>query len=327
MRAIELHTYGDPLAGAALVDYPEPGHPGDGEVLIGMAYAPVNVSDLLVMQGLFPLRPVLPSPIGNEGVGRVLAVGKGVTQLRVGDLVLPPLCSLTWRERLVVPAAGVVALPPGADLQQLAMLRINAVTAALLLSEYVDLQPGDWLIQNAGNSAVARCVTAIASARGFKTINLVRRRDALDDAIAAGADAAFVDDEHAPAQIGALVGARGIGLALDGVGGAAVGRLAGALRATGTIVSYAVMGGDITANVSSLDIIFKDLRYRGFFVDKPAYAAAVAAIVAESAQLVASGKLRVPVAAVYPMESLGQAIAHAQGGGKVLLALTPEEGQ
>jgi NADPH:quinone reductase-like Zn-dependent oxidoreductase len=319
MRAIELRNYGDPLSGFAVVDFPEPAAPGAGEVLVAMEYAPVNLNDLLVMQGVFPVHPTLPSPIGNEGVGRVLATGPDVTGLAVGDVVLLPLYSLTWRERLVVPASGVVAVPNVADLEQLAMLRINAVTAALLLSEYADLKSGDWIIQNAGNSAVARSVTAIAKGRGLKTINLVRRADAVGDAIAAGADASFVDNEDALPQIVTLVGEHGIKLALDGVGGTAVGRLAATLGAKGSVVSYAVLGGDLTSSASVLDVIFKDLTYRGFYLDKPEYASAIPSIIAETAALVASEKLRIPVAAAYGIDDLSTAIQHVQAGGKVLL--------
>ncbi len=90
--------------------------------------------------------------LGNEGVGLILAIGTGVANVEAGDRVLLPLYSNTWRERVVVPAAGLVPLPPEADVRQLAMLRINPPAGALMLSEYVDLRPGDWVLQN-GNSA------------------------------------------------------------------------------------------------------------------------------------------------------------------------------
>lgn len=319
MRAIELRSYGEPSSGFAVVDQAEPGQPGAGEILVAMDYAPVNLNDLYVMQGVFPVHPVLPSPIGNEGVGHIIAVGAGVTSLSIGDRVLLPLYSLTWRERLLVPAAAVTVLPKDADPEQLAMLRINAVTAGLLLSQYVDLDRGDWVIQNAGNAALARTVTALAKARGLKTINLVRRLDAVADALAAGADAAFVDNEAALAPILAAVGERGIKLAVDGVGGTAVGRLAAALSPKGTIVSYGILGGDIVASASAIDIIFKDLTYRGFYLDKPEYASLTPSIIAEAAELVASGHLQIPIAGVYTIDDLGSAIEHVQKGGKVLL--------
>lgn len=322
MRAIELRSYGEPLSGFALVDQPEPGNPGAGDILVGMDYAPVNLNDIYVMQGVFPVHPTLPSPIGNEGVGHVLAVGAGVTRVSIGDRIVLPLYSLTWREQLIVSEADVTPVPISADAEQLAMLRINAVTAGLLLTQYAALETGDWVIQNAGNSAVARTVSAIARARGLKTINLVRRPDAVADAIAAGADAAFVDDEQALEQIRSVVGERGIGLALDGVGGAAVGRLAAALRARGTVVSYGVLGGDFVASASAVDIIFKDLTYRGFYLDKPEYAALIPALIAHAAELVAAGHLHVPIAGIYKLDDLAAAVTHAQKGGKVMLKIS-----
>jgi NADPH:quinone reductase-like Zn-dependent oxidoreductase len=319
MRSVELQNYGSPTQGITVIDLPEPSPPAEGEILVGMAYAPVNLNDILVLQGVFPVHPPLPSPVGNEGVGRVLAVGKGVVNLSVGDAVVLPLYSFTWRERMIVSASSVIAVTQSADLQQLAMLRINGVTASLLLSEYVDLTPGDWIIQNAGNSAVARTVTAIARSRGLKTINLVRRPDAIELAMAAGADAAFVDNEDAAGRVKALVGERGVKLGLDGVGGAAVGRLAAMLDLNGTIVSYATLGGEVVSSVGVLDVIFKNLAYRGFYLDKPEYDAAIPAIISRTADLVATGDLHVPIAAIYSIENVVQAIEHVQRGGKALL--------
>jgi NADPH:quinone reductase-like Zn-dependent oxidoreductase len=114
-----------------------------------------------VIQGAFPVRPSLPSIVGNEGVGRVLAVGSGVEHLKVGDRVLIPLYAFNWRERLVVPAAGLFSLPD-ADPQQLAMLGVSPPTASLLLDEMSDPKPGDWVIQNAANSGVGRSLIAVA---------------------------------------------------------------------------------------------------------------------------------------------------------------------
>jgi len=319
MRSVQLQNYGSATQGITVIDLPEPSPPAEGEILVGMAYAPVNLNDILVIQGVFPVHPPLPSPVGNEGVGRVLAVGKGVVNLSVGDSVVLPLYSFTWRERMLVRASSVIAVTQSADLQQLAMLRINGVTASLLLSEYVDLTPGDWIIQNAGNSAVARTVSAIAKSRGLKTINLVRRPDAIELAMAAGADAAFVDNEDAAGRVKAMVGERGVKLGLDGVGGAAVGRLAAMLDMNGTIVSYATLGGEVVSSVGVLDVIFKNLTYRGFYLDKPEYDAAIPAIISHTADLVATGDLHVPIAAIYSIENVVQAIEHVQRGGKALL--------
>jgi NADPH:quinone reductase-like Zn-dependent oxidoreductase len=181
MRAVQLTAFGNPVDGLECVDIPEPDTPGPNQVLIGVEYSPINPNDLMVAQGIYAFRPPLPAVIGNEGVGRILAVGPGVESVRLGDRVLAPLSSFTWRERIVVSAGGLSALPAEADPQQLAMLAINPPTAALLLSEYVDLQPGEWVVQNAANSGVGRWVIAFAKTRGLKTVNIVWRPEHLRD--------------------------------------------------------------------------------------------------------------------------------------------------
>ena len=60
------------------------------------------------------------------------------------------------------------------------MLSGNPPTAALILSEYTHLKPGDWVVQNSANSGVGRSLIAIAKARGLRTINFVRRRELLN---------------------------------------------------------------------------------------------------------------------------------------------------
>src|SRR6202011_4493321 len=222
MRAVQLTSFGNPVDGLQYVDMPEPDAPGPNQVLIGVEFSPINPNDLLVAQGIYAVRPPLPAVIGNEGVGRVLAAGPRVESVKVGDRVLAPLGSFTWRERMVTPAGGLSALPPDADPQQLAMLGINPPTAALLLSEYVDLKPGEWVVQNAANSGVGRWVIAFAKMRGLKTVNIVRRPELVAELEAIGG-VVVVDSPDVSERIKAAVGQSELRLALDGVSGPATG--------------------------------------------------------------------------------------------------------
>lgn len=154
MRAVQIKAFGQPMEVLHLVDPPEPAGLAAGEVLVGVEYAPINMNDLYLIQGVFPIRPSLPSVVGNEGMGRILAIGDGVVHLKVGDRVLIPLYAFSWRERLVAPATKLFSLPE-ADPRQLAMLGVNPPTASLLLDEAPDL-PGEWVVQNAANSSVGR---------------------------------------------------------------------------------------------------------------------------------------------------------------------------
>jgi NADPH:quinone reductase-like Zn-dependent oxidoreductase len=165
MRAARLNAYGDPSQVIEVVEIPEPSPPGPEEVLVGVELAPINPSDLLLAMGYCVIRPPLPSLLGNEGVAKVLAIGSAVRHLNVGDLVVPPLSSFTWRERMAIPARDLTPLPKEAPIEQLAMIGVNPVTASLLLSEFVELQKGDWVLQNAANSGVGRSVIALAHHR------------------------------------------------------------------------------------------------------------------------------------------------------------------
>ncbi|MDB5527289.1 MAG: alcohol dehydrogenase [Devosia sp.] len=318
MRAIQLNSYGDPIENVDVVDIPEPAAPGPGEVLVGMEYAPVNPADLLLAMGYYTVKPALPSVIGNEGVGTVLALGVGVTTVKAGDRVVAPLSSFTWRERMLMPSAGLVVLPPQADPQQLAMLAINPVTAQLILAQFEGLRAGDWIVQNAANSGVGRSLIAFSGDRGLKTINIVRRAELIADLEAAGGDVVVVDGPDVAERIKAAIGSAEIKFGLDGVSGAAAATLASLLANGGTLVSYGAMSNS-ALSLNPADVVFKQLKVKGLFLGDPAHVASFLALIKEGARLIAAGKLNVPVAAIYPLSAIKQAIAHVQKGGKVLL--------
>jgi NADPH:quinone reductase-like Zn-dependent oxidoreductase len=322
MRAIHLSAYGNPVDGLGMADVPEPKAPGANEVLVAIEYSPINPNDLLVAQGVYPLRPELPSVIGNEGMGRVLAVGPGVTNVAVGDRVVPPRSSWVWRERMVIPAAGLFALPQGADAKQLAMLAINPPTASLLLSDYVDLNRGDYVLQNAANSGVGRWVIAFAKRRGLRTVNIVRRAELVTDLEAAGGDVVVVDGSEVTEQIRKAVGSGRIPLALDGVSGQATGVLASLLAPGGTLVAYSAMS-ESPMVLNPFAVIFTSITVKGFFMGHAQWERKIPPAIKEAAALVAEG-VKVPIAAVYRLSEIKKAVEHTLRGGKVLIDVAGE---
>ena len=318
MKAVVLTAYGDPATGLEFRDLREPASPGAGQVLVGVEYAPINFSDILLARGLYALHPELPSVIGNEGAGRVLQVGTGVNNVRVGDRVTLPLGSFTWRERMVINAEGVVALPADADPQQLAMLSINPPSAHLLLETYVQLKSDDWIVINAANSAISRWIVSFAKQKGVKTLGLVRRAEAMSAAREAGCDLVFLDDDNAPEKVAEALGEKRMRLALDAVSGEATGRLAKLLGPRGTLVSYAAQSF-ATMAISPFEVIFNDLTVRGFSLGNPDFAGQIPGAIMQAAKMVASGEIAIPLAATYRLEEIGAAIAHQARGGKVLL--------
>ena len=101
----------------------------------------------------------------------------------------------TWSTHVVAVAAQLQPLPNEADPLQLSMMTINPPTAALLLSEFVSLGPGEWVIQNAANSAVGLYLVQLARYRGYRTVNVVRREDAAEVVRETGGDVVLVDGE------------------------------------------------------------------------------------------------------------------------------------
>jgi len=323
MQALQIARFGTPAEVVHLVNLPEPEAPKAGEVLAAVEYAPINHSEMLKIEGHYPLLPAsFPAGVGNEGVARILALGSNVTDLAVGDRVLIPQTHYAWRERLVLPAAGLFALPAGADPRQLAMLSINPPTAALLLSEFVKLQPGDWVIQDAANSGVGRSVIAIAKHLGLRTVSLVRRHELVSELCAAGADVVLVDGPDLRARVAAATSNAAIALGIDLVGGESTGVLSGCLAPGGVVVVYSVLGSHSVV-ADGLDLIFRDIVIRGFWIYGPRYRSSpkIAAGMKLGAQLVAEGKLNVPITGAYPLTAAAAALSHAESSGKVLFAV------
>ena len=183
-----------------------------------------------------------------------------------------------------------------------------------------DLKPGDWVVQNAANSGVGRSLIAIAKARGLKTINLVRRPELVAELKAIGGDLVVVDEDGALEKIRAAVGKGRVQLAIDGVAGKSSALIASALSAHGIFVVYAYMGGG-PVTINPFELIVKRVIVKGFFMNHPDVEPKIPAALHESAPLVASGAIRVPIAAIYPLSLLREAIVRTAQGGKVLLDL------
>jgi NADPH:quinone reductase-like Zn-dependent oxidoreductase len=319
MKAVQIKSFGDPLTVLEVADIPEPRLPGANEALLGIEIAPVNRHDLLVVTNALGGGQALPAIIGNEGFGRVLAVGKEVKHVKTGDRVLAPMFSGTWREKMIVAASALFPLP-GGDPQQFSMLGSNPPTAALILSEYVQLKKGDWVVQNAANSGVGRSLIAIAKARGLRTINFVRRGELVNELKAAGGDVVLVEQPGAVEEALRLVGDGSVRLGVDGVGGQSTSTLAQTVSPGGLLVAYAAIGGTPLA-INTKQLIFKQLKVQGFFLGHFDYEKKAIPAQREAGPLVASGALHVPVAEVYPITKIKEAVSHVLRGGKILLEI------
>ena len=329
MKQVLIDRYGPPEEVARCAEVPDVGSPGAGEVVFDVLLFPINPADVSFCRGTYRLKPQLPATPGAECVGRVTEVGSGVSHVKPGELVIN-LQRENWTQRRRVKADDVIPVPAGLDLRQAAMLRINPPTALLLLTDIVDLKPGDWVIQNVANSAVGRLLIALARQRGFKTVNLVRRESLFAELTALGADACVVDGPDLAEQVKALTKGGPARLGIDAVSGRATTRLSSAVSEGGVICNYGSMSGEdpvmprgaLTSGGQTLVgfVLGRGLAKRTLTEIRTIYD--------DLGRQVLKGTLYAPVEKVYPIEDIKAALKHAQQAertGKVLVAVNGPE--
>jgi NADPH:quinone reductase-like Zn-dependent oxidoreductase len=326
MRAVQIEAYGNPLEVAKAVDVADVGAPAAGEVVIAVEASPVNQYDLMMIAGNYGFRPQLPAIMGTEGVGRVVAVGAGVKNLKEGDRTLVPFLQPAWAERIKTNAPWLRPLPPG-DINQFAMMGVNPPTAYLLLTDIVKLPRGSWVIQDGANSGVGRAVIAIAKSLGLRTVNVVRRNELVAEMKALGGDVVLVDGPDLAARVATETGNARIQLALDGVSDTSPMNLMGCLSESGVLVSY---GGTSRKPmvVNPATLIFKKQMIRSFwlyFWYQSAKSEEVTAMFDQLAPLIADSTISAPVAGTFRFDQVREAIAKAaESKGKVLFITSGE---
>lgn len=288
-----------------------------------MLAAPVNPADLNLIEGTYGVKPPLPAVPGIEGCGEV--VESRSADFVPGDRAIILRRAGSWATHLQIAGENLFKLPPGIDPVQAAMLKVNPATAWRLLTGFTRPEPGSWIVQNAANSAVGRCVIALAKTLDIRTMNLVRREELRDELHALGADEVLLDDDSAGETLKAS-GREGPVLAFNCVGGESALRLMNLLAPGGIHITYGAMARRPLTVPNGL-LIFKNLQLRGLWITKwieGAPDAEIREVYGSLADAMATGALRMPVDRVVPLEEFGDAIARlseAGRNGKVLLGM------
>ncbi len=324
MQSVRFHEFGNPSEVLRVEDVPRP-EAGTGQVLVKMRVRPINPSDVLTVRGLYGALPVPPATPGLEGMGEVAEVGEGVGHLRPGQRVIPLGVAGTWQEYIVAPGAQLIPVPDGISDQTAAQFVVNPLTAWIMTVEELGVQPGEWLLQTAAGSTLGRVVLQIARQRGFKTINVVRRREQAEALKALGADEVIcTDEEDIPARVREITGKAGLTKAVDAVGGETGAAVMQSLGRGGVLLVYGLLSGR-PMPVDGGRMIFTSSTLRGFWLGEWMRSAPP-----ERQQATVTGMLRAmatreivpPVEAEYPLAEVLAAISHSERpgrSGKVLL--------
>jgi NADPH:quinone reductase-like Zn-dependent oxidoreductase len=317
MKQVLIEKYGTPWEVARCADVPDVGAPAADEVVFDVLAFPINPADMGFCRGSYRLKPPLPATPGAECVGRVTAVGASVKHVKPGDLVIN-LQRENWAQKRKVKGDDAIPLPAGIDLRQAAMVRINPPTAQLMLSDFVDLKGGDWVIQNVANSAVGRLLIVLAHQRGLRTVNVVRRPELAAELKQLGADLVIVDGDDLAGRVARETGDASIKLGVEAIGGAATGRIVECVGTDGTVVHYGSMSGE-DPRAGRSNFIYRGVRLTGFMLGRflaKRSPQKIRDIYADLSSQVMAGKLSAPVDTVYSIDKIKDALAHADKGGR-----------
>lgn len=308
MRALIHETFGDPADVLHVAEVETPS-PGPGQVRVRTLLTPIHNHDLWTIRGTYGFKPELPARSGTEALGVVEAIGEGVTTLETGQRVVTGGTFGVWAEYFVASAAALIPVPDVISDEAAAQL-VSMPFSALSLLEYLDVEPGQWIVQNAANGAVGRLVAQLASARGINVLGLVRRADGVSELAPAGiSNVVATDQEDWLGRVREITGGAPIVAGVDSVGGSASGDVTSLLAENGTLVVFGAMASP-TMNIPSDAVIFSQLTIKGFWGSKVSSAmepAKRAALIGEIFTRVSDGSLSLPVSAVYSFDDAATA--------------------
>lgn len=318
MRAIVQHQFGDPARVLGVEERPLP-EPGPGEVRVRTVLSPIHNHDLWTARGTYGFKPELPAQAGTEAVGVVDALGEGVESPAVGQRVVTGGTFGVWSEYFVAKAAGLIPVPDALSDETASQL-VAMPFSALSLLDFLDVKPGEWVLQNAANGAVGRLLAQFAATRGVNVVGLVRREADVRVLAEAGiGHVVHTSDDAWRSEVAAITGGAPIRAAVDSVGGESSGDLLHLLTEGGTLVSFGAMGSD-AMTISSGDIIFKQATVKGFWGSKVSAAMPVDkrnALFGELIRAAVSGAITLPVASVHGFDDIHGAVRASDRQGRV----------
>ncbi|MBB5209895.1 NAD(P)H-quinone oxidoreductase [Microbulbifer hydrolyticus] len=308
MRYIDLPEHGGPEK----MQLKEGARPqaGDGEVLIRVAAAGVNRPDIVQRAGFYPPPPGASPILGLEVAGEVMAVGPGVANFSVGDMV----CALTngggYAEYAVAPEGQCLPVPDGLSLVEAAALPETFFTVWSNLIRRANLTAGETLLVHGGSSGIGTAAIQIANAMGVKVFTTAGSDEKCRACEQLGAALAinYRQSDFVDAVLQATDG-EGVDVILDMVGGDYVDRNIRAAAKDGRIVNIAFLAG-AKVQVNMLPVMLKRLILTGSTL-RPEPAEVKAAIASDLEKrvwpLLAEGKIRPLIAATYALEDVADA--------------------
>lgn len=318
MRALIHPTFGDPEQVLRIEDRPLP-EPGAGQVRLRTLLSPIHNHDLWTVRGTYGFKPDLPAASGTEALGVVDALGSGVEHLAVGQRVATGGTFGAWSEYFLANAAGLIPVPDALSDEDAAQL-VSMPFSTITLLRFLDVKPGEWIVQNAANGAVGRMLAQLGAARGINVLGLVRRTAGIEELRTQGIEGVVATDQDDwREQVARITGGAPIVAGVDSVGGSSSGDVLSLLAEGGTLVAFGAMNSP-TMEIASSDVIFKQATVKGFWGSKvmPSLDPATRGeLFGELVQRVTDGTLTLPVAGIFDAADIGAAVRASNTAGRI----------
>ncbi|TLX56065.1 alcohol dehydrogenase [Stutzerimonas nosocomialis] len=250
-RMIRFHQFGP--AEVLQFENVEVGSPAPGEVLIAVKAIGVNWHDVLWRQDLAPRHPRLPTGLGSEVAGEVLAVGEGVERFKVGDAVASfPAHDLNdypaYGERVLMPQTSLVIYPDVLTPEQACVHYTPLLIAYFGLRDLAQLQAGQQVLMTDASHCTGPSAVQLASALGARVIATTDTSEDRDFLLELGASAVIAtEEEDLVGRVQKLTEGRGVEVILDACGGSQMALLGDVMAPCGKLVLYGLNGGNETA--------------------------------------------------------------------------------
>jgi NADPH2:quinone reductase len=311
-----------------LTEVPDP-EAGEGEVVLEVRYAALNPADRYLSENQYPARPPMPHVLGRDGVGSVVSVGPGVTDIRTGDrfAVLRGEVGVsrwgTFAERVAVPVQNLVEVPQGWTEQQASAATLVYLTAYQALTQWSDLPRPATVLVTGASGGVGVASVQLAAATGHRVVGLSRDPNKARTVKELGAEAVFDPQDKAwRKQVKDLLAGKGVDLAIDNIGGTLLPEVIETLGYGGRVSLVGRLAGPVP-QFNTASMFFRRLKLGGVAVGTYQNADARAAW-GEVLKLLNKTGARPLVDRVFPFDQLPAAFERLEKGpmGKVLLAVS-----
>jgi len=307
VAAVRVHKHGGPEA--LTFEEVEVPAPGPGQARVKNHACGLNYIDTYFRSGLYPSASGLPFIAGNEGAGEVVAIGPGVTDVKVGDRVGYTSALGSYAAERIMPADRLVKLPDAISYEQAAGMMLKGMTVEYLLHRTFKLQKGMNVLIHAAAGGIGLIACQWANYIGANVIGTVGSQDKAELAKANGCHHTILyRDEDFVARVKEITGGKQCDVVYDGVGKATFPKSLDCIKPLGMFASFGNSSGSIEAFNINL------LQQKGsLFCTRPTlntYAAKredLLSIANNLFSVVASGKVKIPVNQKYALKDAQQA--------------------